>query len=257
MPFSGAAERDSFFGGRFDSLKVWAKPMYGAVEGHILERGIGRVWGEAPTGWRCYIVGQGGPLDHGVLMTYVNGLTANGQERLMLEAVAETESEFRHFAQGTPGSTSIDGYPLEAGDHGYGVMQLTDPPPTRVQIWNWQENIDRALTGYVRPCWNAGSNWLNSHPENPGGITDEMRRLETYARYRGGVNPNNVGVMTYHFWDDEIEGATPCWTRRFVGCGYPCSNPRAGQQMTREGIRYGGCFNSIVCHADEALSNEG
>lgn len=104
-----------------------------------------RVWGQEATGWRCWIVGDALLRDH--VVEYLNqmivdGLPANEQERLMLEAIAQTETDFTHFAPHTGGvydSTSVVRYPVESRDHGYGVMQLT-PAPTRAEIWNWQAN---------------------------------------------------------------------------------------------------------------------
>ena len=41
-----------------------------------------------------------------------------------------------------------DGYPLESesGDHGYGLMQITNPPPTEADLWRWTTNVATGLS---------------------------------------------------------------------------------------------------------------
>lgn len=43
-----------------------------------------------------------------------------------------------------------DDYPLKSFDHGYGLMQLTDPQPNELEIWSWKANVGE---GRERLLW--------------------------------------------------------------------------------------------------------
>ena len=58
-------------------------------------------------------------------------------------------------------STKNIGYPLKSSDNGYGVMQLTNPPPSCMQIWSWKANCDEGLRRLRVLAQNAQS-WMTS-----------------------------------------------------------------------------------------------
>lgn len=59
--------------------------------------------------------------------------------------IARLESGCRQFDAAAGGGTSA--CPLWSGDNagGVGVMQLTSPPPTDDEVWNWQSNVATGL----------------------------------------------------------------------------------------------------------------
>jgi len=50
------------------------------------------------------------------------------------EKLVKKESGFKQFI-------NADGEPVVAFDGGYGITQLTNPPPKYLEAWSWQENI--------------------------------------------------------------------------------------------------------------------
>ena len=57
---------------------------------------------------------------------------ADGFDKLL-----QHESGFKNF--------NAQGEPVKSFDNGYGMCQLTTPPPTFEQAWNWKLNVDGGL----------------------------------------------------------------------------------------------------------------
>lgn len=47
------------------------------------------------------------------------------------------------------------------GDYGWGIYQLTDPPATTTQLWNWKANID-AAAAIMKPYYKYAQDWISS-----------------------------------------------------------------------------------------------
>ena len=168
------------------------------------------------------------------------GFTTN-----FLAAVAYQENRFAQFTSIQQCSPSpliplTDGYPVQACDNGYGIMQLTQGipggliynlnrytgTPTQTMIWNWVANI------------NAGENvMLNKFSQetayekrmvNQQGAdypTPEQQEMNVWQRYNGGL---------YWVWSlcaTQVNGVcTAGWERNDAFCNNP--NKPAYQDLT-------------------------
>ena len=90
------------------------------------------------------------------------------------------ETQFRHFA--------ASGEPIKSFDRGYGMCQLTTPPPSYEQAWNWKRNVDAGLALFAAKVA-AARNYLG---QNARAFTPEQLRREAVCRWNGGQ---------YHRWD--------------------------------------------------------
>jgi hypothetical protein len=52
----------------------------------------------------------------------------------------ESFPKWKHFNE----SGGLRGFPIWGSPHGYGLMQIDNPPATDEEIWNWRKNIDAA-----------------------------------------------------------------------------------------------------------------
>lgn len=154
----------------------------------------------------------------------------------MLKAIARVETDTTHYsATAIPPIVFHKRYPVHSADNGYGVFQLTNPQPSRAQIWNWQENATGAYA--ILQVKEADAiRYLNAHP----GYTAFQLKMETYCRYNGGF---------YHVWDGNA------WVRNpdvICNCGNP-ANPRKG---TLKSNPQSLCQVRGVCYADYTLTQE-
>jgi hypothetical protein len=94
---------------------------------------------------------------------------------------------------GTWGNPSSDG--------GFGLMQLTDPAPSYLQIWNWKINIDggvNLIKDKIRISKYLLKNLSGGQLPGVDSIGKSILRMETYYQY-GRHKP---GIKTYWLWDD-------------------------------------------------------
>lgn len=121
------------------------------------------------------------------------GTTSTDSSPIRSMGTAETgaqESMFKHFI-------SLDREPVVAGDKGYGLAQLTTPPPSYSQVWSWKENLDGGIKLMDGKKKEAKA-MLDKHGAES--YTEEMLDLETLARWNGG---------SYHEWN----ATTKKWQR--------------------------------------------
>ena len=138
------------------------------------------------------------------------GFTTN-----FLAATAYQESRFAEFTdiQGCSPtlttSTITDGYPVQACDNGYGIMQLTQGipggltynlnrytgTPTQTMIWNWVANINAGenvmLSKLQWALMYSSQNYQwSKHPAYVGctflPMTPDQLQMETWQAYNGG-----------------------------------------------------------------------
>lgn len=120
------------------------------------------------------------------IKAYLKEKSATAFEKLIAQ-----ESKFKHFI-------ALDREPVVAGDKGYGLAQLTTPPPTYSQVWCWKENLDggiKLMDGKKKEA----KNMLDQH--GASSYTEEMLDLETLSRWNGG---------SYHEWN----AITKKWQRK-------------------------------------------
>ena len=125
----------------------------------------------------------------------ISGLNPSKQEikeglTLQEQVVVYKESRWRQFL--------INGYPIWAPRHGYGLMQL-DPPDNNQQIWNWRINRAEGQNRLAeRYDWGIGyparlRSWAGTkRPLCYSNVTDftteEERWKEGFQLYNGGHN---------------------------------------------------------------------
>jgi hypothetical protein len=97
-----------------------------------------------------------------------------------LEKILIHETNLQHFDQ--------NGEPKHSFDNGYGIAQLTTPPPTYEQVWNWKLNVDGALVLFDAKR-RAAIAYLGQ--QNRTYTQDQLTR-EAVCRWNGGA---------YHVWD--------------------------------------------------------
>jgi hypothetical protein len=109
------------------------------------------------------------------------------------------ESGMQHF-------TAL-GEPIVSRDNGYGIAQLTDPPPSFEEVWNWKKNVKSGIDLYFRKGIVA-KRYLSQHNQV---YTSEQLSHETVALWNGG---------NYYIWDD-VAGS---WRRQPILCDSATSN---------------------------------
>lgn len=109
------------------------------------------------------------------------------------EIVAQ-ESKYKHFI-------NADGQPVVSFDGGYGLVQMTNPPPTFEQCWNWKENIKRGIALYREKRVEAKDYLSNKGKGKTRTYAAEQLKLETLTRWNGGY---------YHVWDQK----NSAWARK-------------------------------------------
>lgn len=95
-------------------------------------------------------------------------------------AIIAHESQYKHF--------NATGEPIRSFDNGYGMCQLTTPPPTFEQVWNWKRNVDAGLALFSQKRAAA----LAYLAQNNRSYTATQLKYESVCRWNGGV---------YHEWD--------------------------------------------------------
>ncbi len=100
---------------------------------------------------------------------------ADGFDRIVAQ-----ESRYRQFA--------ADGAPVVSFDGGVGLCQLTHPPATAAQAWDWRANLDAGLALF------AAKRALAERHLGQGGrrFTHEQATREAVCLWNGGF---------YHIWD--------------------------------------------------------
>lgn len=97
------------------------------------------------------------------------------------EKIIGQESKFKHF------NSSQE--PIRSFDNGYGMCQLTNPPPSLEQCWNWKLNITAGLALFNAKRTSA----IVYLSQKNRSYTSEQLLYETVSRWNGG---------SYHEWDD-------------------------------------------------------
>jgi hypothetical protein len=124
---------------------------------------------------------------------------------IKIKATNPSDTEVKAYLATKPGSSGFDkllkhesdfknfnmrGEPIKSFDNGYGMCQLTAPPPTLDQMWNWKLNIDGGLALFATKRA-AARQYLSQ--KNRTYSEDQLNR-ETVCRWNGGA---------YHVWDSK------------------------------------------------------
>jgi hypothetical protein len=96
------------------------------------------------------------------------------------DKILQHETGFRHF--------NASGEPIRSFDNGYGMCQLTNPPPSFEQVWNWKSNVEGGLALFAVKR-KAAITYLS---QNNRSYTDDQVKYEAVSRWNGG---------SYHEWD--------------------------------------------------------
>lgn len=95
-------------------------------------------------------------------------------------AIINHESKYLQF--------KANGEPIVSFDGGFGMCQLTTPPPSYDQVWNWKRNIDGGLKLFAQKRATA----LAYLGQSGRSYTPDQLTRETVCRWNGG---------SYHVWD--------------------------------------------------------
>jgi hypothetical protein len=99
------------------------------------------------------------------------------------DKLLEHESKFKNFREPS-------GEPVKSFDNGYGMCQLTSPPPTFDQVWNWKLNIDGGLALFATKRASA----VQYLSQSSRTYTNDQLKYESVCRWNGGA---------YHTWDSK------------------------------------------------------
>ena len=113
----------------------------------------------------------------------VSDFIATFNEISGFEKLVKKESAFKQFI-------NADGEPIVAFDGGYGLTQLTNPPPKYQEAWGWKENIKAGIKLYKEKM-QAARKYLEGSKRDRT-FTNEQLELETWCRWNSG---------NYHEWD--------------------------------------------------------
>jgi hypothetical protein len=83
-------------------------------------------------------------------------------------------------------------HPDSGGTYGWGIMQLTNPAPTKNQMWNWQENVDRGVE--IMTMHRNASSLDDGHPTT--GLPPDVKCAGVTFTYEG-----TNGILKYHDLD--------------------------------------------------------
>jgi hypothetical protein len=101
------------------------------------------------------------------------------------DKLVRKESKFKQFI-------NADEEPVVAFDGGYGLTQLTNPPPKYNEAWSWKDNMKAGVDLY-RVKMSEAKNFLQGGKNGKRKFTQEQLELETWCRWNSG---------TYHKWDE-------------------------------------------------------
>ena len=148
------------------------------------------------------------------------------------------------------------GEPIRSFDGGYGICQLTNPPPTYEQVWNWKANVDAGLQLFAQK--RAAAIAYLSQSQRSYSVAQLTR--ETVCRWNGGA---------YYVWNTQ----TAAWVRpanilcdtRTGNIGWDLNDPaNAGHTLEQLHARDRGSYAGGhtagshwkylgVCYADHVL----
>ncbi|HXD33133.1 MAG TPA: hypothetical protein VN643_18570 [Pyrinomonadaceae bacterium] len=173
----------------------------------------------------------------------------SGFEKILAQKILAHENNFRQFDDKRE--------PKRSFDNGYGICQLTNPPPKFEQVWNWKLNIDAGvkLFGEKR---SAAITYLS---KNNHTYTAEQLKYETVCLWNGGHyhvwdakaskwvrNPNilcdsKTGNMGWDMTDPQNKGKTEAQLSKRDFGSYSGGKPAPGSHWDHYG----------VCYADHLL----
>jgi hypothetical protein len=103
-----------------------------------------------------------------------------GDLELQVMAFLESNQTFEHFDN--------QKLPLFGPPHGFGIMQLDNPPPTVRELWDWKANIAAGRALFILKQEAVKQHFeeeQQKHPEAPP-LTEEQMKLAFYQAYNGG-----------------------------------------------------------------------
>lgn len=144
-------------------------------------------------------IGGGG----GALSVRAQAGTAQAHAAVELRGTNPTDAQVAAYLAGKPGGDGFDrivaqesrcrhftaaGLPVVSFDGGIGLCQLTNPPPTPRQAWDWRANLDAGLALFAAKRAVA-EHRLGAHGR---AFTPAQATREAVCLWNGGL---------YHVWD--------------------------------------------------------
>jgi hypothetical protein len=204
-------------------------------------------------------VSVSGPGGKATVSVQIAGTNPSPEQILAYLATQPDSAGFDKILQHETQMTHFDskGQPRASFDSGFGMCQLTVPPPAFEQCWSWKLNVDAGLALYAAKR-QAASRYLSQKGRV---FTADQLTRETVARWNGGA---------YHVWSS----AQNAWIRnpailcdsKTGNIGWDMSKPdNSGNSEAvlhqRDAAKYrrppgvGGCWGYFgICYADRLLS---
>lgn len=205
----------------------------------------------------------------GNLAVQVTGPGGSAHCPVRIKGTNPTAAEVTQFLASQPNSTGFDlilnheshmkhfnahGEPIKSFDHGYGMSQLTNPPPTYEQAWNWKLNIAAGLTLFQAKQASA----IAYLSQNNRTYTQDQLIRETICRWNGG---------SYHVWNGQawVRPTNILCDSRTGNIGWDLNNSaNTGQTEAQLHSRDSGSYGSPpgasahwryfgVCYADQLM----
>jgi hypothetical protein len=131
--------------------------------------------------------------------TYVSGIRGTNPSKADVKsALGDIEFKVIAYKESKPKFKQFDerGLPIFGPPHGFGIMQLDNPPASARQLWDWRQNIEGGKSLFrikEKELRQYFKNVRKVHPEAPE-LTADQFRLAYYQYYNGGV---------YWGWNDK------------------------------------------------------
>ena len=110
-----------------------------------------------------------------------------------LKAIIYNETSYRKYQQfnlNNNGKYNPKGYPIYGYPNGFGLLQIDNPPPSELQLWNWKENRAEGQRRHDRNI-NLAQNYGN-RIRNGNYIDNKEKNL-----YKIKISKNNIIIMKY------------------------------------------------------------
>jgi hypothetical protein len=216
------------FGGGYVSINVWAKYRSDSFYTAILPCDSIKLLGKNPV--------------NDTIKAYLRADYDDEDKARQAEVIGFKESTYLQFNIENE-DDNPEGFPLinRRAPIGVGIMQITDPKPTREDYWNWKINIDHGKHELANK-WNSSEFWFHGRVGEGWPVpTDSNLLYDTYCRYNGGRYFSNIKNDSSQY----IYVRNLYWIN---ACGDCNDNPEAEKDTLKV------CHQSGCCYSDQAMS---
>lgn len=116
-----------------------------------------------------------------------------------IKAILYIESRTTHFVEILKSYNKTKGLPAYGIPNGFGLMQLDNPAPTELQLWNWRANLKGGSDLFFGEKRTMAVNNLKTHESSA-----EEKLMEQFSLYNGDK---------YWFWSVDNKTGEKYWKR--------------------------------------------